>query len=214
MLQAFQCDVSISARELGLTRDKPSKAVLRSLLRGRVNSFGWNFTGFQPILLPLQQLVDEFSERLAAGAEQNIQRYFASKMTSGFTAGGRRAVSGPMRYTQNRQRLANNDVGAMGEGVAGYYLERVERLQFEIRPFDVSPDLIFRDVTSGSILLCEVKASLGSWPRTLTTDTMKLLDVLSKTLLISPRTYVAYMLQVNIQGYTDFELRNLIVEVR
>lgn len=98
--------------------------------------------------------------------------------------------------------------------MAGYYLESLEGLKFEIRPFDVSPDLIFRDANTGSVILCEVKGSLESWPRTLNTDTLKLIDVLSKTLLISPQRYIAYVVHVKILNDTDFELRRLRVEVR
>ena len=170
----------------------------------------YRLTGHQ---LPLQQLVDEFSERLAAGAEQNIQRYFATKGAPGITAGGRRAISGPMRYTQSRQRVANDDIGALGEGVAGYYLENIERLQFEIRPFDISPDFIFLDPSANSLILCEVKASLEVWPRTLYTNAIDLLEVLSKTWLIVPRKYTAYVVHVKIVGPADFELRRLRLEV-
>lgn len=213
MLQSFQSDVRISRPELGLTRDKPSKAVLRSLLRNRVTAFIRNPTGPQPIQLPLQQLVDEFSERLASGAEQNIQRYFASRPTSGFTSGGRRAVSGPMRYTQNRQRVSSDDIGALGEGVAGYYLENVERLRFEIRPFGISPDFVFRDPIKRSLILCEVKTSLEAWPKTLYTDAIELLEILSKTWFIHPRKYTAYVVHVKLLNPGDFELRRLMLEV-
>ena len=213
MLQLFQCDVNISGQELGLTRDYYTKKELRSLLHNRISSLGWNPVGSQAIQLPLQQLVDEFSERLASGAEQNIQRYFASRPTSGFTAGGRRAVSGPMRYTQNRQRVSSDDIGALGEGVAGYYLENVEGLQFEIRPFGISPDFVFRDPIKRSLILCEVKTSLEAWPKTLYTDAIELLEILSKTWFIHPRKYTAYVVHVKLLNPGDFELRRLMLEV-
>lgn len=133
---------------------------LRSLLNNRVERLGWKRAGSYPIPLPIQALVDEFSERLAAGAEENIRRYFANKGASGFTGGGCRAVSRPLRYTRSQLRPNNEDVGALGEGIAGYYLENIERLQFEIRPFDISPDFIFRDPNTNSMILCEVKTSL------------------------------------------------------
>ena len=150
---------------------------------------------------------------MASGAVQNIQRYFASRPASGFTAGGRSAVSGPMRYTQSRQRVASDDIGALGEGVAGYYLEKVEGLQFEIRPFDISPDFIFRDSITSSLILCEVKTSLEAWPNTLYSNAIDLLEVLSKTWFINPRKYTAYVVHVKILSPGDFELRRLKLEV-
>jgi hypothetical protein len=213
MLEVFQCDVNLSRLELGLTRDKYSRAQLRSILNNRIATAGWNPAGSYPLQLPLQQLVDEFSERLATGAAQNVQRYFTMRGTSGFTAGGRRAVSGPMRYTQSRQRVSNEDIGALGEGIAGYYLENIEGLQFEIRPFDVSPDFIFREPSTGSVMLCEVKTSLETWPRTLVRNAMDLLEVLSKTQLIRLRQYKAYIVLVRILNPNDFELRRLQLEV-
>lgn len=118
-----------------------------------------------------------------------------------------------MRYTQSRQRVASDDIGALGEGVAGYYLEKVEGLQFEIRPFDISPDFIFRDSITSSLILCEVKTSLEAWPNTLYSNAIDLLEVLSKTWFINPRKYTAYVVHVKILSPGDFELRRLKLEV-
>jgi len=101
----------------------------------------------------------------------------------------------------------------LGEGVASYYLESIERLQFEIRPFDVSPDFIFLDRTTNSLILCEVKTSLEVWPKTLYTNAIDLLDVLSKTWFLRPGKYVGYIVQVKIVSPVDFELRRLKLEV-
>lgn len=213
MLRVFQKDASVLRLELGLTRDKYSRAELRSLLRIRINSLAWNPVGSQSITLPLQQLVDEFAEKVATGAVLSVQKYFAMRGTSGFTVGGRRAVNVPLRYTRTQLRPSPDDVGALGEGIAGFYLEDVERLQLETRPFDVSPDFILRDSTSNSVVLCEVKTALEAWPRTLVRDAMDLLEILSKIQFIRNRKYVAYVAHVMIQGPNDFELRRLRIEV-
>ena len=111
-------------------------------------------------------------------------------------------------------RVANDDIGAPGEGIAGYYLESIEGLQFEIRPFDISPDFTFRNPSTNSVVLCEVKTSLEAWPRTLHTNAIDLLEVLSKTSMISPGKYTAYVIHVKILSPNDFELRRLKMEVR
>ena len=215
MLEVFQCDVSISRPELGLTRDKYSIAELRSRLTRRINQVGWQQSSVAaPIQRPLQDLVDDFAAKVATGAVVSLQTWARIRPLSGFTVGGRASVSAPLQYTRGQIRPSESDVGAIGEGIAGYYLETIENLVFEIRPFDVSPDFIFRDTATGSVILCEVKASIGSWPRTLVTDAMNLLDVLSKSLFIRPRSYVAYLVQVKILSDTDFELRRLKVEVQ
>lgn len=215
MLRVFRCDIVISTLELGLTRDKYSKVELRSRITSRVNLAGWQRHPQDfPLQRPLGDLVDDFAAKVATGAVVSLQKWAQIRPLSGFTVGGRRVVSRPLFYTRDQIRPHEGDIGAIGEGVAGYYLESIEGLLFEIRPFDVSPDLIFRDTNTGSVILCEVKTSLESWPRTLTTDTMKLIDTLSKTLLISPQRYIAYVVHVKIVSDTDFELRRLRVEVR
>ncbi len=213
MLEVFQCDLSISRNELGLTRDVYTRGELRNRLRGKISATGWSARGSYPITVPLQQLVDDFSDRIATGAVASVTSYFRLLPGSGYTAGGRRATSRPLAYSRGRLRPSNEDVGALGEGVAGYYLETYEGLQFEIRPFDVSPDLIFYEPSTRAYVLAEVKSSLHSWPRTLVRDSMELLEILAKTWFIRRRTYVAYVVLVRIESISDFVVRRLKVEV-
>ena len=215
MLQVFLCNISVSRPELGLTRDRYSRAELRSRLGARTIGAGWQQTaGVYPVQRSLQDLVDDFAAKVATGAVLSLQTWAQNRPSLGLTVGGRSSISRALRYTRHQITPSESDVGAVGEGIAGYYLENIENLVFEIRPFDVSPDLIFRDPAGGSVILCEVKTSIERWPRTLLTDAMNLLDILSKSLFISPRNYVAYLAQVKILSDTEFELRRLKVEVR
>jgi hypothetical protein len=120
----------------------------------------WRNIGTYTINNSLQNLIDDFAERNAPGAIANLTGYFRRRFVEGYTAGGRRATSRPLLYTRDQLKPSERDIGAVGEGVAGYYLEEIEGLLFELRPFDVAPDLIFRGVT-GDVILSEVKTFLG-----------------------------------------------------
>lgn len=128
-------------------------------------------------------------------------------------SGGHRATNRALLYTKDQIKPNSQEIGAVGEGIAGYYLENIENLSFEIRPFDTAPDLIFRDSTGGRIL-AEVKTRLDNFPRDtkFVTTLISQIDVLTKTDLIRTGEYIAYVIGVAILGPDEFELRRLKME--
>jgi len=210
ILRVFQCDVQVSHRDLGLTRDRYTRAILRNRLS---RSIRWRDFGTYTISNSLQNLIDDFAERNAPGAIANLSSYFGRRIVAGYTRGGRRATSRPLLYTRDQLKPSERGIGAVGEGVAGYYLEEIEGLLFELRPFDVSPDLIFRSAT-GDVILCEVKTSLERTIQRnyLVTVAISLLDILAKTRFIRSGRYIAYVIAVKISDLDNFELRRLKLE--
>ena len=211
-LRVFQCDLQISSSDLGLTRDKYTKALLRDRIRNNIARMGWRNAGTHTINRPFQDIIDDFAEKSAPGAIANLRSYFTRRFIGGYTAGGRRATSRALLYTRNQLRPGGSDIGAVGEGVAGYYLESIEGLVFEIRPFDVSPDLIFRDPSTGDLILAEVKSSLETPVRNIVTVAISLIDILAKTKFIRKGRYMVYVIAVKIKNLNDFELQRLKLE--
>lgn len=215
-LDVEHCDVTITNWELGLNRDVYTKKLLHSRIKARMDRSGWTtFVSGHTINggLSLQDLVDAFSERSAPGATTNLEAYFSGRLSPGRTVGGRSATSTTMHYLRRELRPSERDIGAIGEGIAGYYLENVEEnLEFEARPFEVSPDLIFRNLTTGQTILSEVKTSLQKWNTKMISEAIKLLDILAKTRFIRSGSYVAYLIAVKIVGSGNFELRRLKLE--
>ena len=208
-LKVFLCDILISTWDLGLTRDRYTVKILRDRIRSRIM---WRYGGSHTIKRPLQDLIDDFAERNAAGAIANLSDYFRRLGgPSGYTRGGRRAVNRALLYTRDRLKPSESDIGALGEGIAGYYLEDVEGLSFEIRPFDVSPDFIFRDPRTMAVILAEVKTSLMQMPNVVPVA-ISLLDILAKTKFIRKGKYMAYIIAVKIIDLNNFELRRLKLE--
>jgi len=203
-------DIQITTRELGLTRDRFTKSLLRQNLENRLNSSTWN-TNTVSGPSNLQPEIDNFAERLATGCLTNVQNYFNKLSTAGYTAGGRRASSQPMLYDKKRLLPSSEDIGAIGEGVAGWYLETYEGLVFEVRPFGVSPDFVFRKPGSGERVLVEVKTSLHSG-RSFISVAVSLLDILAKTKFIRKGKYFAYVVQVNITDPGQFNLERFGME--
>jgi len=203
-------DIQITARELGLTRDRFTRSLLRQNLENKLNSSIWN-TNTVSDPLYLQSEIDNFAERLAAGCLTNVQNYFSKLGMAGYTAGGRRASSQPMLYDKKQLLPSSEDIGAIGEGVAGWYLETHEGLAFEVRPFGVSPDFVFRKPRSGDRVLVEVKTSLHSG-RSFLSVAVGLLDILAKTKFIRKGKYFAYVVQVSIISPDQFNLERVGME--
>lgn len=90
-------------------------------------------------------------------------------------------------------------------------METEEKLDFELRPFGVSPDFIFRDPNAGRKVLVEVKTSLHQGRLSMSTA-ISLTEILAKTKFIRKGSYAAYVIQVDIKGPDDFELRRLAME--
>jgi hypothetical protein len=74
-LRVLRCDIVISRLELGLTRDKYSKAELRDRLNSLIDSAGWSRGVVYPLLRPLQKLVDDFAARISTGAVTSLQTW-------------------------------------------------------------------------------------------------------------------------------------------
>lgn len=203
-------DIQVTVTELGLTRDKFTKSLLRQILDQRLST---SVTQSAKISMPLnlQSAIDDFAEYLAAGALANLSTYFSKLTVAGYTAGGKRASSQPMLYGKRHIMPSSQDIGAIGEGIAGYYLENSEGLSFEVRPFGVSPDLVFRKPYTGERILVEVKTSLHGGVDPIPVA-ISLLDILAKTKFIRRGKYVAYVVLVSILSPNDFKLYRLGIE--
>lgn len=203
-------DTQVTTKELGLTRDRFTKSLLRQTLETKMSQ-----SIESAITIPnppnIQSAIDDFADRLATGAPINLQNYFNKLHIAGYTASGKRASSQPMLYEKRRLLPSSEDIGAIGEGIAGYYLENYEGLVFEVRPFGVSPDFVFRKPAAGERVLVEVKTSLHSGDISMGVA-IELLDILAKTKFIRQGKYIAYVVQVNILSPGDFQLYRLGME--
>jgi hypothetical protein len=202
--------IILTTLELGLTRDKYTKKQLAVLIRSRLS---WSKPSSISISRPLQDLVDDYSERIATGAPTSIESYF-KKIPMGTTVGGRAATSVILHYLRDRLHPGSTDIGALGEGIAGFYLENVGALALIARPFDVSPDMVFLDpVKRKNIVIVQVKATLDKYSRFPITEAIKLLDVLVKCELIKKGKYTARIVYVIIIAKDMFEVFDLELKV-
>ena len=201
-------DIPISHEDLALTRDKLTKVKLRKKLNKWMRSHN-------PIEDALPNITDadinlaikDFAECIVFGALDSIAYYFKKLVVAGYTVGGRRSTNLAWLYEKERIEPSPSHVGAIGEGVAGYYLENYEKLEFAIRPFGVSPDMIFTSPNDGRPILVEAKATLHRKNPELK-FAIELLQILANTKYINrrPSNYSAYLIHVNILGINEYEL--------
>jgi hypothetical protein len=201
------CTVKITTSELGMTRDRFTQAALRRILGQRIT---WTRGVPFNLIRPLQLSISDFSESIATGATTDLVEYDNRRGSKARTAGGRPATSSPLLYSEDRLKPNGGSIGASGEGLAGEYLEIYEQLRFEVRPFGVSPDLIFRN-NGGKRILVEVKTSTEKFPPVIPTA-LDLLDILAKTKLIRRGKYLAYVVAIRITNAATFSLRRLCLE--
>ena len=146
---------------------------------------------------------------------ENVKTYFRKTIPSGYTIGGRRAYSKPKVYPKKKIKPSSADISALGEGIVGYYFEKIKRYTFEIRPFNVSPDLIFRDnsVKPPATHLVEVKTSLSDKDPNLTTA-IEQLSLLAKTSFLRRDKYVSHVCQAYIKKRDYLIIEDLTMEVK
>jgi hypothetical protein len=210
-VRVMQSDIQVNRTDLGLTRDNFTQDVLRKRL---LSNISWSQVAPHALTRPLQQLVDDFAEDIATGAERDLEEYNLRRGLLGWTPGGRRGSSNALMYPAQRLLPSAKSIGAIGEGVAGDYLENHESLIFHIRPFNVSPDLVFRNI-AGKRILVEVKSTVGQFQNPgqkavgVATD---LLDILAKTTFIRAGRYLAYIILVRIVDKLHFDLWRLSIE--
>jgi len=204
--------IQLDRRKMGETRDQITRRKLSRWITEKVSA-GPDSTFSVTIASSLQDEVHNFSERLASGAVANLATYFARRHIEGFTVGGRRSANHPLLYDAESQQPSGADIGAIGEGIAGWYLEQVEGLSFEVRPFRVSPDLIFLDRTKRYILT-EVKAMLDTSPLLgkLPDTSCDIIDLMTKTHMIRQGGYFGYFISVRALAPDHFELYRLALE--
>lgn len=201
-IMVYTSEIQISKRELGLTRDRFTQSVLRQAIETKIQWSAGRTVANPP---DLDAEIANFAERLAAGATRNVSTYFARLGTAGYTKGGRRATSQPLLYLKDRLLPSAEDIGSIGEGLAGYYLESIEGMNFVLRPFGVSPDFVFWHPALSREILVEAKSSLHQGRISITTA-ISLIEIMAKTKFIRPGNYGGFVIQVNIIGPADFEL--------
>lgn len=213
-LEIRSVKINITNYILGLTRDRHTRKILRITLEEEITSSGnYGHSKIYPLPTKLQSLINEFCENPASGAIDNLKTYFNKSIKAGYTSGGRRAFSKPKLYEKKKILPSSSDIAAVGEGIVAYYFENIKNYTFEIRPFGVSPDLIFRDRLKkpASTHLIEVKASLSEKnPRM--TIAIDILSILAKTTFLRKGKYISHVCRVYIKQIDNLVIKDLIME--
>ncbi len=213
-LEIKSVEINITNEMLGLTRDRYTCMLLRNKLKEMIIYKGNYSSGIKDTLpTNLPSLINEFCEHPASGAIDNVNTYFSKSIHAGYTSGGRRAYSKPRLYVKKKIIPSPSDISAVGEGIVGYYFENIKKYTFEIRPFDVSPDLIFRDRSKkpSPTHLIEVKTSLSDINPKLTIA-IDMLSILAKTSFLRKGKYFSHVCQVYIKQINNLIIKDLVME--
>lgn len=215
-VRTYRFDGPISREQIALTRDVFTRVQLRDLLSGwlktkpatKTHSLGTPTSPF-----PFLDYIDKYSEPVVENPVADMEKFFkASGLASG-TVGGIPTGSTILNYKPKAQRLPRDAISAIGEALAGWYLEVVEGLDCQFRPIGVSPDLFFREPNRGRFALAEVKTlKTGVLNTKLKEAALVSLDILAKTKLIRSGRYLAFAVGVVIRAIDEYEIHVLRME--
>jgi hypothetical protein len=111
----------------------------------------------------LQDYVDRYAEQVTLLAMADLDKFFVFQQQRGFTVGGLPTGFPPLAIMPRDIKPSNTAISAIGEGVAGWYIEnhlRFRPLSRTIRPVGEGPDFILvNQTTPASVVLVEVKGT-------------------------------------------------------
>lgn len=212
-IDIFEYRDMISTPGLGrYLRDRSGKADLRRLVGRWINNFRHTTSLPTP---NLQHYVDKYAEQVVADVVADINKYLSTLQARGFTAGGLGTGLPPLAIVPRDLRPNNSAISAAAEGLAGWYLETVKGLTPLARPIGEGPDLVFTNYQAASDALVQVKGTQEPDLRGRLLDgALDLLDYASRIKLMAPHaTYSCYIVGIIIKTGSDYELRNLQIDV-
>jgi len=199
--------------EIALTRDRFTRVrlggILSSLLASPVAP-----TKHRTTSRTIRAYIDAFSEHASSDPLSDLAKFLKVSGLTGSTPGGIKTGSSILSYAPAAIMPNAAATGAIGEGLAGWFMERLEGMKHHARPIGVCPDAIFFDPTTNRYVLAEAKAVGKSQRANSQTKrgAMDVLDVLAKTKLIRKGKYMAYTITTVILGLQDFELHAVRLE--
>ena len=199
----------VTALEIGLSRDKRTESMLR---RTYVSAWFTNPRHWQQqadLNAPpgFQHYVDKYSEVTTKDPWDDIVLFFQRAPALGQA----QFSSGALRYPVKTHELNIAAMASASEALAGWFCEDRYGWDLYARPSRVTPDIVFRDSSSGRLALVEVKSSgrLGNPRSKLTTDMIKLLNILPHTKLLHPHKYYVGLIMVQVSGPNSVDLTSL-----
>jgi hypothetical protein len=207
---------AVTAHEIGLTRDSHTVSILRQQYAPQ-----W-FTNPQQSMWAadlkaspgFQWYVDKYAEATTLDPWDDVSEFFRRMAKVSPMPSSGVASSSALYYPGRYPLLNTSAMASAAEALAGWFCEIQYKWNLIARPPRVTPDLVFRDNNSKRWTLIEVKSSsrLGNVESKLTTDMIKLLEVLAKTKLLRPNPYNAGIVMVQVEGPTRVQLTSLVLE--
>lgn len=212
-LVVFRHDRVVKRTEIALTRDKFTRVKLGEEFSKWVKPLP-NHKEYKITSGTLATFIDAYSEQAVSDPLADLKKFVDSSGLGGMTPGQVATGSSVFDYASKGVKRNTAATAAIGEGLAGWYLERVEHINWHCRPIGVAPDAIFHDPKLNRYALSEAK-TVGTRQK-VTTQLKKasfdLLDILAKTKLIRKGKYIAYAFVIAIRGIGDYEIHVLRME--
>ena len=207
---------TITAHEIGLVRDRQTVSRLRKQYApswfSRSNQWQWkaNLSPGRPPERAFQWYVDKYSEFTTQNPWDDVVLFLQRAGNAGLV---QNLPTGRLLYP-SYPIMNTAAMASAAEGLAGWFCESYYGWELVVRPPRVTPDMVFRDISSGRIALVEVKSSSrpGNPTGQLTSEMIKLLKVLAPTKLIRRSNYFTGLVRVHVEGPTTVNLAVLLLE--
>lgn len=199
----------VTALEIGLSRDKRTETMLRRTYVPAwfTNPYHWQQQADLYAPPGFQHYVDMYSEVTTKDPWDDIVLFFQRASALGQA----QFLSSALHYPIKTHELNIAAMASASEALAGWFCENHYGWDLYARPSKVTPDIVFRDSASGRLALVEVKSSgrLGNPKSKLTTDMIKLLNILPHTKLLRPNKYYVVLIMVQVSGPYSVDLTSL-----
>ena len=202
----------LTPREIGLTRDARTVSTLRNDYAPLwfSNRTDWRWRADFDAPPGFQRYVDMYSEVTTHQPWDDVALFFdrVAKAESGDIS------LDPLSYPEPSPLLNSAAMASASEALAGWFCETHYGWERSIRPQRVSPDIVFRERTTGRWALVEVKSSsrLGNLRSQMTSDMIDLLRILAATKQLRPGRYSVNIIMIQVVGVAEVNLTSLILE--
>nr|MDO8079351.1 hypothetical protein [Candidatus Freyarchaeota archaeon] len=160
--------------------------------------------------------VDRYAEQVVNDANSDISKYLTFLKERGLTLGGVSTEVVLLKISSRYVKPNNTAISAIGEALAGWYLQTKKNLIPLARPIQEGADLIFMDEKRDSYFLVSVKATMGQFINTFLKDaTVALLKYANNNIkYIPPTTLLSnYIIGVAIKKNENYEIKSIKIDL-
>ncbi len=202
-INIFEWSTSIPRVDLG------QQVQNRTTLQSRLRSVLYTVPPPVPEPLPanLQGYADMYGEQVTVDALADLNRYFLAISSRRLTLGGLPTGFSPLSILSRGLRPSNTAISVLGEGLAGWYLERNGLIPLA-RPVATGADLVFTNPTRAERYLVQATGTQrpGTIRDVIRNRCVEFLQFAHNVLPVTSSRYSCILVGVEVTNSSNFDI--------